>query len=303
MPSDVIGHTIFDAASSSFVTRQGPVFTHLLLADEINRAPAKTQSALLEAMQETQVTLEGARRCRCRSRSWCWPRRTRSSRKAPIRCRKRSSTASCSRYCIDYPSARGGGGADAPGHRAPHRRRAGGGAGGDRWSQPQHIVSLQTATAHVEVDDRVLDYAVAIASRHARYPGIAQRRRAARQHRADPRRTGAAPAGRARHSPRRTTSRPWPCRPCAIVFPPRPMRKSRARTPMPCCACCSTRLRRRARDDSAPSAADRSPGPGSRWVCWLWSGRSCWRCGWLPAPCWRSWRCWTPFSRGGAATR
>jgi MoxR-like ATPase len=60
MPSDVIGHTFFDSTTSRFITRQGPVFTNLLLADEINRAPAKTQSALLEAMQERQVTLEGA---------------------------------------------------------------------------------------------------------------------------------------------------------------------------------------------------------------------------------------------------
>jgi len=59
MPSDVVGHTLFDAVTANFVTRQGPVFTHLLLADEINRAPAKTQAALLEAMQEKQVTLEG----------------------------------------------------------------------------------------------------------------------------------------------------------------------------------------------------------------------------------------------------
>jgi MoxR-like ATPase len=59
MPSDVVGHTIFEMGTSQFVTRRGPVFTNLLLADEINRAPAKTQSALLEAMQEFQVTLEG----------------------------------------------------------------------------------------------------------------------------------------------------------------------------------------------------------------------------------------------------
>ncbi len=59
MPSDVLGHTFYDAASQRFTTRQGPIFTHLLLADEINRAPAKTQAALLEAMQERQVTLEG----------------------------------------------------------------------------------------------------------------------------------------------------------------------------------------------------------------------------------------------------
>src|SRR5436190_14973153 len=58
MPADVVGHTLFDA-NGQFVTRRGPVFTHLLLADEINRAPAKTQSALLEVMQERQVTIEG----------------------------------------------------------------------------------------------------------------------------------------------------------------------------------------------------------------------------------------------------
>jgi MoxR-like ATPase len=59
MPSDVTGHTMFDSASNEFKIRRGPVFANLLLADEINRAPAKTQSALLEVMQEYQVTIEG----------------------------------------------------------------------------------------------------------------------------------------------------------------------------------------------------------------------------------------------------
>ncbi|WP_137939222.1 MoxR family ATPase [Chitinivorax sp. B] len=59
MPSDVTGHTLYDPATGKFSTRKGPVFTHLLLADEINRAPAKTQAALLEVMQERQVTIEG----------------------------------------------------------------------------------------------------------------------------------------------------------------------------------------------------------------------------------------------------
>ena len=59
MPADVTGHTIYDPASGQFSTRKGPVFTHLLLADEINRAPAKTQAALLEVMQEAQVTIDG----------------------------------------------------------------------------------------------------------------------------------------------------------------------------------------------------------------------------------------------------
>ncbi|SDG49409.1 MoxR-like ATPase [Pseudomonas benzenivorans] len=59
MPSDVTGHAVYDLASEQFKLRKGPVFTNLLLADEINRAPAKTQAALLEVMQERQVTLEG----------------------------------------------------------------------------------------------------------------------------------------------------------------------------------------------------------------------------------------------------
>ncbi len=58
MPADVMGHAIYDVKNQSFSVRKGPVFTHLLLADEINRAPAKTQSALLEVMQERQVTIE-----------------------------------------------------------------------------------------------------------------------------------------------------------------------------------------------------------------------------------------------------
>ena len=59
MPSDVSGHAVYDPKTESFQIRRGPVFTHILLADEINRAPAKTQSALLEVMQEGQVTIEG----------------------------------------------------------------------------------------------------------------------------------------------------------------------------------------------------------------------------------------------------
>ena len=59
MPADISGHVMLDMQNQTFNVRRGPVFTHLLLADEINRAPAKTQSALLEVMQEQQVTIEG----------------------------------------------------------------------------------------------------------------------------------------------------------------------------------------------------------------------------------------------------
>ena len=61
MPSDILGTSVFDLSAGRFQLKKGPVFTNFLLADEINRAPAKTQSALLEAMEERQVTLEGAR--------------------------------------------------------------------------------------------------------------------------------------------------------------------------------------------------------------------------------------------------
>jgi MoxR-like ATPase len=59
LPSDITGTYILDMRTNEFMLRQGPVFTNILLGDEINRAPAKTQSALLEAMQERQVTIEG----------------------------------------------------------------------------------------------------------------------------------------------------------------------------------------------------------------------------------------------------
>ena len=61
MPSDIVGTYVYDLERRQFRLRRGPIFTQFLLADEINRAPAKTQSALLEGMQEKQVTIEGER--------------------------------------------------------------------------------------------------------------------------------------------------------------------------------------------------------------------------------------------------
>jgi MoxR-like ATPase len=59
MPSDVIGNSVFNFQTSQFVLKKGPIFTHFLLADEINRTPPKTQAAMLEAMEERQVTIDG----------------------------------------------------------------------------------------------------------------------------------------------------------------------------------------------------------------------------------------------------
>ena len=61
MPSDIVGTSVYDLATHQFNLKQGPVFTNVLLADEINRAPAKTQSALLECMEERQVSIDGVR--------------------------------------------------------------------------------------------------------------------------------------------------------------------------------------------------------------------------------------------------
>ena len=103
MPSDITGTDIIEedptTGRRTWTFVPGPIFANVLLADEINRTPPKTQSALLEAMQELSCTVRGTSLSDCRRRSSCWPRRTRSSSKAPIRCPKRSSTASCSTRC------------------------------------------------------------------------------------------------------------------------------------------------------------------------------------------------------------
>jgi MoxR-like ATPase len=61
MPSDIVGTNVLDSATATFALRPGPIFANVVVADEVNRAPAKTQSALLEAMEEHQVTIEGQR--------------------------------------------------------------------------------------------------------------------------------------------------------------------------------------------------------------------------------------------------
>jgi MoxR-like ATPase len=59
MPSDVVGTNVFNSQTQAFNLKKGPIFTDILLADEINRTPPKTQAALLEAMQEKRVTIDG----------------------------------------------------------------------------------------------------------------------------------------------------------------------------------------------------------------------------------------------------
>ena len=97
MPGDIIGTNLFNFQTNSFTLTQGPIFTELLLADEINRTPPKTQAALLQAMQERAVTVDGTTlRARRRLHGDRDAEPDRAAR-APIRCPRRSSTASCSR--------------------------------------------------------------------------------------------------------------------------------------------------------------------------------------------------------------
>ena len=94
-PTDVTGLSVFDQKTRDFEFRPGPIFANVVLVDEINRATPKTQSALLEAMAEYQVTVDGVTRELPR-RSSCSPRRTRSNTKEHSRSPRRSSTASSS---------------------------------------------------------------------------------------------------------------------------------------------------------------------------------------------------------------
>jgi MoxR-like ATPase len=93
LPADIIGVSIFDRERASFRFHPGPVFSQVLLADEINRATPKTQSALLEAMEERQVTTEGETRP-LPEPFFVIATQNPSTRSAPSRCPSRSSTAS-----------------------------------------------------------------------------------------------------------------------------------------------------------------------------------------------------------------
>ena len=170
MPSDISGHIMFDMKTEAFRVRKGPVFCNFLLADEINRAPAKTQSALLEAMQEQQVTIEG--------RSFeLEPPFLVMATQNPI---EQEGTyplpqAQLDRFLlkvfIDYP-------AEQEEHRMV--RQVAGNRVGDSLDvsevqevlQPQEIVELQRYTAALEVDEQIIGYAVRMARATREWSGI-----------------------------------------------------------------------------------------------------------------------------------
>ncbi len=170
MPSDITGHAMFDAKSESFKIRRGPVFTNLLLADEINRAPAKTQAALLEVMQEQQVTIEG------KAMPMSLPFMTLATQN-PI---EQEGTyplpeAQLDRFLlkilIDYPSAED----EAALVRTVTESQVGDTINVDAVRpvmSAEDVVKLQQIAARLRVDARVLDYAVRLARQSRDWPGV-----------------------------------------------------------------------------------------------------------------------------------
>ena len=171
MPSDVTGHALYNLREERFEIRRGPVFCHFLLADEINRAPAKTQAALLEVMQEGQVTIEG------QSFALPPPFMTLATQN-PI---EHEGTyplpeAQLDRFLlkiqIDYPSAA---------EEAALLRAVTGGRVGDKLdvsqvqtvADPAAVLNLQQIVARLRLDETVLDYVVRLVAATRQTPGFA----------------------------------------------------------------------------------------------------------------------------------
>ncbi|MCR6650307.1 MAG: MoxR family ATPase [Cellvibrionaceae bacterium] len=169
MPSDVTGHAMFNMKTQEFEIRQGPAFTNLLLADEINRAPAKTQAALLEVMQEGQITIEG------NSYSVDAPFMVLATQN-PI---EQEGTyplpeAELDRFMlkvlIHYPEQRdeenmlrqicNGGAEDKPAVRP--------------LLKPAHVLSLQKIAQQITVDPAIVEYIVKIARATRDWPGVSR---------------------------------------------------------------------------------------------------------------------------------
>lgn len=171
LPADVTGHAMYDESAGSFRIRRGPVFTNLLLADEINRAPAKTQAALLEVMQERQVTIEG------RSLELKPPFMTLATQN-PVELEGTFPLpeAQLDRFLlkvlINYPPE--------DDETALVRRVTTGQAGDlldvsavSKVIEPEVVTAIQRVVGTLTVDDSIVSYAVRITRKTREWPGIA----------------------------------------------------------------------------------------------------------------------------------
>ena len=170
MPSDVTGHTKYDMQTGQWKTRKGAVFCHLLLADEINRAPAKTQSALLEAMQEGQVTIEGQTHVLPKP-FICVATQNPVEQEGTYPLPEAQLDRFLMNLFMDYPTAE------------EEKRLLSElivGRVGDKLDlskvnpvmSPERLAQLQLITAHITVDDRVVQYALDIVRKSREFSGI-----------------------------------------------------------------------------------------------------------------------------------
>ncbi|MGQ0798856.1 MAG: AAA family ATPase [Pseudomarimonas sp.] len=171
MPADVTGHTLYDPASGQFTTRRGPVFANLLLADEINRAPAKTQAALLEVMQEGQVTIDGTPH-RLEPPFMVLATQNPVEQEGTYALPEAQLDRFLIKVLIDYPAAN---------EESDIVRFATGGRSDERLQLDgvrnilsiETLIKLRALSAAIAVDERVLDYALRVVRATRDFPGIA----------------------------------------------------------------------------------------------------------------------------------
>lgn len=171
MPSDVTGHAMFNMAKQEFEIRRGPVFTNLLLADEINRAPAKTQAALLEVMQEGQITIEGES-FKTGEPFMVLATQNPVEQEGTYPLPEAELDRFMLKVIIDYPSE-----SDEQVMLRHVSGQAQGGFGLDdirTLLKPSHVLSLQKVAEQVTVDDQILHYVVKLVRATREWTGIAR---------------------------------------------------------------------------------------------------------------------------------
>ena len=171
MPSDVTGHAMFNMAKQEFEIRRGPVFTNLLLADEINRAPAKTQAALLEVMQEGQITIEGES-FKTGDPFMVLATQNPVEQEGTYPLPEAELDRFMLKVMIDYPSE-----SDEQVMLRHVSGQAQGGFGLDdirTLLKPSHVLSLQKVAEQVTVDDQILHYVVKLVRATREWTGIAR---------------------------------------------------------------------------------------------------------------------------------
>lgn len=168
MPSDVTGHAMFNMAKQDFEIRRGPVFTNLLLADEINRAPAKTQAALLEVMQEGQITIEGES-FKTGEPFMVLATQNPVEQEGTYPLPEAELDRFMLKIVIDYPAA-----ADEEIMLRQVSLQAGGFTpeGLQTLLKPQHLLSLQKIAEQITVDEQILQYVVRLVRATRAWAGI-----------------------------------------------------------------------------------------------------------------------------------